>query len=762
MLRKTVAALFVTLVAMLGIWVPSVSAAYVSNAKVVIIVGAVHGATASYRDRGDAAYAEAKKYTPNVTKVYSPNATWSKVKAATTNANIVIYMGHGNGWPSPYTYDPKYTTKDGFGLNATAGNGDYNVKYYGEPYVDDLDLAPNAIVLLHHLCYASGNSEPGNAEPSVSTARQRAMNYAAGFLRSPARAVIADGHMGAAYYLRGLFTTNQSILSLWRNAPNYNGNEFSFASTRNAGRTVYMDPDSPTKSFYRSLVLKPTLTTRDVTGVVADTGVDPATFVVPGRASVREFGAELLADETGVVAGTLPGGTRLKLVSRPNWVAPDGVGVYEVAGLDDELIAGFVRSTQLLPRDSAAPVVVSVDVAPTTISPNGDGSFDTTDLSARFSETVDWTLRVTAGDGTVVRSASGTGKEPVVTWAGLVDGAAVADGTYTYTFRGQDAWQNAPEPVAKSGTVKVDTTPPALSDVAQAADELPWFSPNGDGSRDMFGIKASTNESGKVEVGVRNDGGDLIRTFSATVSAGAFSIPWDGRDNGGAVVPDGTYDIRLVPVDGVANRGTSETISVRSIALLGAVKTSRTVFYPQDRDSLGSTAVLSFAIKRQATVTWTIRNAAGDVVETRLADQVRNAGTHSFTFNGRTLGGVLLPAGKYSSHVTATDGVFTVSQGVGFEMNAFAITSSTSTPKRGRSITITAKPAEALGGSVSMSIFQPGKLAWTVKMTKLSSGSYRATVTLKTGGSAGTLKVSVQARDAKGNLNKTYLKLPLS
>ena len=126
------------------------------------------------------------------------------------------------------------------------------------------------------------------------------------------------------------------------------------------------------------------------------------------------------------------------------------------------------------------------------------------------------------------------------------------------------------------------------------------------------------------------------------------------------------------------------------------MKTSRTVFYPQDRDALGSTSVLSFAINRQATVTWTIRNAVGDVVDTRIADGVRDAGTHSFTFNGRTCGdGVLLPAGKYTSHVTATDGDFTVSQSVGFEMNAFAITSSTSTPKRGRSITITAKPAEA-------------------------------------------------------------------
>ena len=65
---------------------------------------------------------------------------------------------------------------------------------------------------------------------------------------------------------------------------------------------------------------------------------------------------------------------------------------------------------------------------------------------------------MTAGDGTVVRSASGTGQEPVVSWAGLVDGAAVADGTYTYTFRGQDAWQNAPEPVASPAPSR-STTP---------------------------------------------------------------------------------------------------------------------------------------------------------------------------------------------------------------------------------------------------------------------------------------------------------------
>jgi len=233
-LRNLVAALAVALVAMLGVAGPA-AAVQTSTAKVVIVVGATHGATAGYRENADAAYAEAIKYTSRVTKVYSPNATWSKVKAAAKGANILIYFGHGNGWPSPYTYDPDYTTKDGMGLNADLnGDGklsDYENKYYGEPYMKDLDLAPNAIVLLHNLCYASGNSEPGGAAPSASVAHQRIVNYAAGFLKGNARAVLADGHMGPASYLRGLFTTGQSVLDLWRSAPNYHDHETSWASS---------------------------------------------------------------------------------------------------------------------------------------------------------------------------------------------------------------------------------------------------------------------------------------------------------------------------------------------------------------------------------------------------------------------------------------------------------------------------------------------------------------------------------------------------
>ena len=282
-MHKTLAALFLVLTAAVGTFaVPATArAAQTSDAKVVIIVGATHGATSDYRSKADQAYAEAKKYTPNVYKVYSPNATWSKVKSATVNASVVIYLGHGNGWPSPYPKDSAYTTKDGFGLNATAGNGDGNTKYYGEPYVSTLDLAPNAVILLHHLCYASGNSEPGNPAPTRSVAKQRVDNYGAGFLRAGASAVIADGHRGAVDYLRALFTTDQRLVDLWRTQPNYHGNEFSFASTRTSGKTALMDPDTSTSGYYRSMVGNPNVTTTQVlSGAPASPPPPPAYAVM--------------------------------------------------------------------------------------------------------------------------------------------------------------------------------------------------------------------------------------------------------------------------------------------------------------------------------------------------------------------------------------------------------------------------------------------------------------------------------------------------
>jgi len=240
---------------MVGAFSAAAPAARATGYRVVVVVGPVGSRTAEYRGGARILAAQARSYGASVSEIYSPNATWSKVAYVAKGANVLIYLGHGNGWPSPY-YPFSTTSKDGMGLNATAASGDSNVKYYGEYYMQKLALAPNAVVMLNRLCYASGNSEWGAANPTKSTAMRRVDNYGAGFLRSGAKAVFASGISGMGYVLRGLFTGAASMTMgaiFWTDPARTGTYKFDFASTRNPGATAKMDPYAPSR-YYRSVI----------------------------------------------------------------------------------------------------------------------------------------------------------------------------------------------------------------------------------------------------------------------------------------------------------------------------------------------------------------------------------------------------------------------------------------------------------------------------------------------------------------------------
>jgi hypothetical protein len=157
-------AVFVAALAVLIVGVGPVAARTSSSTrvppKVVLIVGPAGAATPYYKRLADETAAAAAAYTTNVVKVYSPDATWPAVKAALQGASIVVYLGHGNGWPSIYSNALNPQSQDGFGLNPHDGAADSH-QYFGEQQIgSQIKLAPNAIVVFSHLCYASGNSEP--------------------------------------------------------------------------------------------------------------------------------------------------------------------------------------------------------------------------------------------------------------------------------------------------------------------------------------------------------------------------------------------------------------------------------------------------------------------------------------------------------------------------------------------------------------------------------------------------------------------------
>ena len=151
------------------------------------IVGPVGDLTDYYRSIGADAAREARRWTSDVVSVVSPNATWPAVRRALRGASVVVYLGHGNGWPSPYRDALYPPTQDGLGLNPVAGGGDSAHQYFGEAYLArEIRLAPGAVVLLHHLCYASGNSEPGLPEGSLERRPPASRQLRRGLARAPA------------------------------------------------------------------------------------------------------------------------------------------------------------------------------------------------------------------------------------------------------------------------------------------------------------------------------------------------------------------------------------------------------------------------------------------------------------------------------------------------------------------------------------------------------------------------------------------------
>src|SRR4051812_19331294 len=258
-LARTLVILVAASSAAVGGSLATVNPVAAAGPRVVVVVGPTNGMTSTYISRAKVIAAQARSLGASVTEIYTPRATWARVSAAAQGAKLFVYLGHGSGWPSPYTFDASKV--DGMGLNPVDGTGTTSpVKYYGESLIaSTIRFAPGAVVLLNHLCYASGSSEPGRAEPGWTVATQRVDNYAAGFISAGAGAVIADAYTDVSFEVKAILA-GRNMLATWRDNPFYNHHERASASKRHAGYTNYLDPEGEASTFYRAITTKPTFT----------------------------------------------------------------------------------------------------------------------------------------------------------------------------------------------------------------------------------------------------------------------------------------------------------------------------------------------------------------------------------------------------------------------------------------------------------------------------------------------------------------------
>jgi len=143
-----------------------------------------------------------------VIKYVTPECRWSRVRRGLQDANLVIYMGHGHGYNEGEEYEE--SARNGFlmdydptfpcgpdPLDRQRRNG-----CIGRAVIQaDIELAPGAMVVLNHACYAAGSSTGDPPDLPLKVAKRRVQEYSATFLE-----------MGASYYATNYWHSPRAFL----------------------------------------------------------------------------------------------------------------------------------------------------------------------------------------------------------------------------------------------------------------------------------------------------------------------------------------------------------------------------------------------------------------------------------------------------------------------------------------------------------------------------------------------------------------------
>ena len=180
------------------------------------------------------------------------------------------------------------------------------------------------------------------------------------------------------------------------------------------------------------------------------------------------------------------------------------------------------------------------------------------------------------------------------------------------------------------------------------------FSPDGDGRREDAKVNVRLSEPAAVTVEVQKDGATVRRLITdRTAPRGWVREDWDGRDDDGRVVPDGTYALKLRAHAGKKQFNTTRAIVVDTEAPRPAEMTveSATLGKPgpgECRVSFSSRdegSVVFEAFREGPVAAGTA--ASGDAVRRLGPRPVRPGDAVTWRWDGRRADGGQVPPGLY-------------------------------------------------------------------------------------------------------------------
>jgi len=296
------------------------------------------------------------------------------------------------------------------------------------------------------------------------------------------------------------------------------------------------------------------------------------------------------------------------------------------------------------------PPTMALRTSPRVISPNGDGRQDKLLIYQEASAEEVWNGKITDAKGDLVRSVTWRGTpETAIEWDGYDQSGEVArNGMYTYTLSCRDRAGNYAE--AKSELVQVDLrdTPVSLSIEGSA------FSPNADSVKDTIALVPEISDKtgiDTVSVKLLDSAESAVRVLTAGEAPEAFF--WDGKNNAGRKVSDGTYSAEMTVKYKNGNEPTAKAGPIVVDTRFPSLKVSvDNLYFSPDNDGARDTLPVNQK-ESSSEQLWSAAflNEDGQPVKTYLW----TGRAEGFTWDGSDDDGNRLLDGKYSYSIESTD-----------------------------------------------------------------------------------------------------------
>ena len=232
-------------------------------------------------------------------------------------------------------------------------------------------------------------------------------------------------------------------------------------------------------------------------------------------------------------------------------LATDGFYYYVLSATDSAGNIGEYKTENGFELDTQKTEIIlkTNDIA---FSPNGDGVKDVIEFTPIIKNTsgIDrYSLSVLDSTGNVVRMWYDTKNLPAsFKWNGLSDeGERCPDGNYSAIL--QTISKNGSEALASTQSFELDTVYPKIDSLS-----LPYltFSPNEDGKKDILKVELETSLEDLWQGSIKSNKNDVVKNLAWQGKATSFD--WDGSDEEGNLVKDGTYQFDISCTDKAGNK----------------------------------------------------------------------------------------------------------------------------------------------------------------------------------------------------------------